>query len=435
MPGRWLALAGMTAADVEQARRARRRLAHGNGDERGQTTSPTMWRSRICAASAAQASFTGQVLAFRAAPKVDTQAGLRGREAGAAAGAGRHGRAGRRTSSGKIGVAGSIDGNADDMRLDLGAAGFRRQREVAPWPARCWKARPQPAPTNSLRSRHHRQSSGIPSSSSRRWCPAISRQATKLGPLAVSAKAPAAPTSADASPIFRCRPARTASPATAGRPGREQRSPFYRAALRGGTVDVTPFCRRPAKGGGSDGGERWSRETLDLSTLQSWMPTSISRRPFHRRHHSHRQSASASSRCATARSPSSELNGNTYGGAIDLTGTLASRGVPTFNGHVIGDNVDVERAAWAAVLANASRSGVLRHRPGLQRLQHGRTGGWRCRATARSTAPSPCSHRSSRRSARRCWESLASRYEDQLQSFTDRASTPSIRPSPARRTR
>ena len=30
-----------------------------------------------------------------------------------------------------------------------------------------------------------------------------------------------------------------------------------------------------------------------------------------------------------------QLNGNTYGGVIDLTGTLASRGVPTFNGHVV----------------------------------------------------------------------------------------------------
>ena len=126
--------------------------------------------------------------------------------------------------------------------------------------------------------------------------------------------------------------------------------PFYSAALKGGTVDVSPFMPPPAKGGGSSG-ERWSREKLDLSALQSMdadVDFSADRFIANTTVIDNLQ-AQLTLRDGTL--TIKQLNGNTYGGVIDLTGTLASRGVPTFNGHVTGSNVAVSELMGGGFLA------------------------------------------------------------------------------------
>jgi hypothetical protein len=129
--------------------------------------------------------------------------------------------------------------------------------------------------------------------------PGYQPAAAKLGPLQFSAKAQGSTDRATISGLS----LRAGQTSLNGQASMDKSSgkPFYSAALKGGTVDVSPFMPPPAKGGSSSG-ERWSREKLDLSALQS-MDADVDFSADLRQHHCHRQSE-RNSRCAT-RSPSS----------------------------------------------------------------------------------------------------------------------------------
>ncbi|MGH7184927.1 MAG: AsmA-like C-terminal region-containing protein, partial [Pseudomonadota bacterium] len=48
-----------------------------------------------------------------------------------------------------------------------------------------------------------------------------------------------------------------------------------------------------------------------------------------------------------------QLSGNTYGGAIDLTGQLAGRGTPTFDGRLNASNVSVTEFLGGGLIGSA----------------------------------------------------------------------------------
>ncbi|MFM9843188.1 MAG: AsmA family protein [Dongiaceae bacterium] len=294
------------------------------------------------AGAGAKGSFKGRVLALSsAAPKVDTKldfsadkpapllalAGMAGPEA---------------NKLGRIAATGSMAGNANDMKLDLALQGFGGAATVAGTVQTA--AAPAPTKFDLAVTANHPEFRQLLSA----LVPGYKPAAAKLGPLQLSAKAQGSTDKATISGLS----LRAGQTSLNGQASMDKSSgkPFYSAALKGGVVDISPFMPPPAKGG-SSGGERWSREKLDLSALQS-MDADVDFSAD--RFVANTTVIDNLKALLTLRDGTltiKQLNGNTYGGAIDLTGTLASRGVPTFNGHVTGNNVAVSELMGGGFLA------------------------------------------------------------------------------------
>jgi hypothetical protein len=212
------------------------------------------------AGAGAKGSFKGRVLALSsAAPRVDTKldfsadkpapllalAGMAGPEA---------------NKLGKIAATGSMAGNANDMKLDLALQGFGGAATVAGTVQTA--AAPAPTKFDLAVTANHPEFRQLLSA----LVPGYKPAAAKLGPLQLSAKAQGSTDKATISGLS----LRAGQTSLNGQASMDKSSgkPFYSAALKGGTVDVSPFMPPPAKDGSSSG-ERWSREKLDLSALQS----------------------------------------------------------------------------------------------------------------------------------------------------------------------
>ncbi len=294
------------------------------------------------AGAGAKGSFNGRVLALTSkAPQIDTKLDfsadkpapllalfkLDGPEA---------------NKAGRIAAVGSMSGNADNMKLDLAVDGFGGKGTVAGIVQMA--AAPAPIKFDLAVTANHPEFRQLLSA----LVPGYQPAAAKLGPLQLSAKAQGSTDKANISGLsLRAGQTSLTGQASMDKSGGK---PFYSAALKGGTVDVSPFMPPPAKGG-SGGGERWSREKLDLSALQS----NDADVDFSADRFIANTTVIDNLRALiTLRDGTltiKQFNGNTYGGAIDLTGTLASRGVPTFNGHVTGNNVAVSELMGGGFLA------------------------------------------------------------------------------------
>src|SRR5262249_28249314 len=170
-------------------------------------------------------------------------------------------------------------------------------------------------------------------------------QANKLGPLALSAKATGSTASASLSDLS----LKAGQTSLAGNMKVDQSGarPFVTAALRGGVVDLTPFSPPGKKGGtsGGSGGGRWSREPLALSILQAFDADVDFAADRFISGETLIDNLQAKLALRDGTLTITELTGNTYGGAVNLTGTLASRGVPTFKGHVVADKVNIDEVS------------------------------------------------------------------------------------------
>ncbi|MGH6961796.1 MAG: hypothetical protein ACREE7_15045, partial [Dongiaceae bacterium] len=212
--------------------------------------------------------FTGKVTGLPDGPRVDTRldfaaqkpapllalAGMAGPQAG---------------KLGQVGVAGTVNGNADNMRLDLGLQGFGGSAKVAGTVSAPGLVGKQTEATLPIRfdlaiSADHPEFRDLLAA----LVPGYQPQANKLGPLALSAKASGSTASAALSDLSL--QAGQTSLAGSMKVDRSGARPFVTAALRGGVVDLTPFSPPGKKGGGGGGGGRWSREPLDLSILQAF---------------------------------------------------------------------------------------------------------------------------------------------------------------------
>ena len=245
---------------------------------------------------------------------------------------------------GKIAATGSMAGNANDMKLDLALQGFGGAATVAGTVQTA--AAPAPTKFDLAVTANHPEFRQLLSA----LVPGYSRRQPSSGRCSSPPRPRAARTRRHISGLS----LRAGQTSLTGQASMDKSSgkPFYSAALRGGTVDVSPFMPPPAKGGDGSGGERWSREKLDLSALQS-MDADVDFSAD--RFVANTTVIDNLKALLTLRDGTltiKQLNGNTYGGVIDLTGTLASRGVPTFNGHVTGSNVAVSELMGGGFLAN-----------------------------------------------------------------------------------
>src|SRR4030095_14457189 len=163
-------------------------------------------------------------------------------------------------------MAGTINGNADNMRLDLGLQGFGGNAKVAGTVSAPGLAGKPAAPVrfDLAISAHPPAVRDLRAA----LVPGYHPQANKLGPLALSAKASGSTASASLSDLS----LKAGQNSLTGNMKVDQTAarPFVTAALRGGLVDLTPFSPPGKKGGGggTSGGERWSRGPPDLLILQ-----------------------------------------------------------------------------------------------------------------------------------------------------------------------
>ncbi|HUL07072.1 MAG TPA: AsmA family protein [Candidatus Acidoferrum sp.] len=288
--------------------------------------------------------FAGKVTGLPDAPNVDTRLDFSAQKPAPLLALA--GMAGPQASKlGQVGVAGTINGNADNMRLDLGLQGFGGNAKVAgtvsaPGLAGKPAQQAQPVRFDLAISASHPEFRDLLAA----LVPGYQPQAGQLGPLALSAKATGSTASAALSDLS----LKAGQNSLSGNLKYEQGSvrPFVTTALRGGLVDLTPFSPPGKKGaGGGSGGERWSREPLDLSILQAFDADVDFAADRFISGDTQIDNLQAKLAVRDGTLTITELTGNTYGGAVNLTGTLASRGVPTFKGHVVADKVNIDEVS------------------------------------------------------------------------------------------
>ncbi len=287
--------------------------------------------------------FTGKVTGLPDAPKVDTRLDFAAQKPAPLLALA--GMAGPQASKlGQVGVAGTVNGNADNMRLDLGLQGFGGNAKVAGTVSAPGMFSKPAVPAAPIRfdlaiSADHPEFRDLLAA----LVPGYQPQANKLGPLALSAKATGSTASASLSDLS----LKAGQNSLAGNMKVDQSGarPFVTASLRGGLVDLTPFSPPGKKGGGNTGGGRWSRDPLDLSILQTFdgdLDFAADRFISGATQIDNLQTKLA---LRDGTLTITELTGNSYGGAVNLTGTLASRGVPTFKGHVVADKVNIDEVS------------------------------------------------------------------------------------------
>jgi uncharacterized protein involved in outer membrane biogenesis len=290
--------------------------------------------------------FTGKVTGLPDAPKVDTRLDFAAQKPAPLLALA--GMAGPQASKlGQVGMAGTINGNADNMRLDLGLQGFGGNAKVAGTVSAPGLAGKPAAPVrfDLAISANHPEFRDLLAA----LVPGYQPQANKLGPLALSAKASGSTASASLSDLS----LKAGQNSLTGNMKVDQTAarPFVTAALRGGLVDLTPFSPPGKKGGGgTSGGERWSREPLDLSILQSFDADVDFAADRFISGETQIDNLQAKLAVRDGTLTITELTGNTYGGAVNLTGTLASRGVPTFKGHVVADKVNIDEVSSSSLV-------------------------------------------------------------------------------------
>ncbi len=276
-----------------------------------------------------QGQVTGKLAGLTGTPRVDSRLEFTARKpAPLLALAGMAGPAASKL--GQLGIAGTMAGNADNMKLDLGLQGFGGNAKVAG----TVMAAAAPTRFDLAISAAHPEFRDLLAA----LVPGYKPQASQLGPLALTAKAQGSTDSASLSDLS----LQAGQTSLTGSLKLDQTGarPFVTAAMRGGVVDLTPFSP-PGEGGGAGGGERWSREPLDLSILETFDADVDFTADRFISGETRIDNLQAKLAVRDGTLTITQLTGNTYGGAINLTGTLASRGVPTFNGHIVADKVNI----------------------------------------------------------------------------------------------
>ena len=276
-----------------------------------------------------QGQFKGKITGLSGTPQVDTRVNFAAQKpaplldflgvAGPAAG-----------KLGQLGIAGTMAGNADAMKLDLGLQGFGGNAKVAG----TVMAAAAPTRFDLTIAADHPEFRDLLAA----LVPGYQPQANQLGPFSLAAKASGSTQAATLSNLsLKAGQTQLAGNLKYDAGGAR---PFVTASLQGGLVDLTPFSPPRGKGGNASGGQRWSRDPLDLSVLNAFdgdMDFTANRFVSGATVIDNLQTKLA---LRDGTLTITQLTGNTYGGAVNLTGKLVSRGLPTFNGHIVADNVN-----------------------------------------------------------------------------------------------
>ncbi|MEX1203760.1 MAG: AsmA family protein, partial [Dongiaceae bacterium] len=135
--------------------------------------------------------------------------------------------------------------------------------------------------------------------------------------------------------------------------------PMVTAALRGNELDFAPFAAaaggKPAAGGTGGGGAtgpggRWSTEPLDLSALDAFDGDLDFAADAVSLGDTRIDKPQAKLSLRDGILTVTQFNGGAYGGALDLTGRLAARGVPSASGRLAATNIEAGRLMSAGVL-------------------------------------------------------------------------------------
>ena len=294
---------------------------------------------------AGNGSFNGTVSGLTGTPHVDTQIDLSAdKPAALLALFGVDGPTAAKL--GALAIKGTLKGGADDMALNLALGGLGGSATLQGG----IKAMATPPSFNLVMTANHPELRQLASA----FAPNAAPGNASLGPLSLSATATGTTENAKVTDLaLKMGPSDLAGTAEyAAPPGGR---PMLTANLTSTMFDVSPFV--PASKGGDSKknvppGERWSKEPLDLSALDSLDADVTAKAQHFVMNDTKIDNLDAHATLKDGMLTIDKFTGNTYGGAVDLAGTLASRGTPTFQGRLSGTNLSSSQLMGAGLLAD-----------------------------------------------------------------------------------
>jgi uncharacterized protein involved in outer membrane biogenesis len=251
---------------------------------------------------------------------------------------------------GALSIKGTLKGSSEDMgvNLALGALGGSATLQGGIKPAAT------PPSFNLVMTANHPELRQLASA----FAPDAAPGNASLGPLSLSATASGTIEHAKVSDLsLKIGPSDLAGTAEyAAPPGGR---PSLTANLTSTMFDVSPFVAASAKGGGDSNskknapaGDRWSKAPLDLSALDS-MDADVTAKVQHFVMNDTKiDNLDAHILLKDGTLTIDKFTGNTFGGAVDLAGTLSSRGTPTFQGRLAGNNLSSSQLMGSGLLAD-----------------------------------------------------------------------------------
>jgi uncharacterized protein involved in outer membrane biogenesis len=247
---------------------------------------------------------------------------------------------------GALAIRGTLKGGADDMALNLALGGLGGSATLQGG----IKAMATPPSFNLVMTANHPELRQLASA----FAPNAAPGNASLGPLSLSATATGTTENAKVTDLaLKMGPSDLAGTVEYAAP--QGGRPMLTANLTSTMFDVSPFVPAP-KGGDSKknapAGERWSKEPLDLSALDGLDADVTAKAQHFVMNETKIDNLDTHMTLKDGTLTIDKFTGNTYGGAVDLAGTLASRGTPTFQGRLSGTNLSSSQLMGAGLLAD-----------------------------------------------------------------------------------
>lgn len=248
---------------------------------------------------------------------------------------------------GALAIKGTLKGGADDMALNLALGGLGGSATLQGG----IKPMATPPSFNLVMTANHPELRQLAAA----FAPGAAPGNNSLGPLSLSATATGTTENAKVTDLsLKMGPSDLAGTAEyAAPPGGR---PMLTANLTSTMFDVSPFVPASTGNGNSKkntpAGDRWSKEPLDLSALDSMDADVTAKAQHFVMNDTKIDNLDAHVVLKNGTLVVDKFTGNTFGGAVDLAGTLAGRGTPTFQGRLAGTNLSSSQLMGAGLLAD-----------------------------------------------------------------------------------
>ncbi|MFZ5790762.1 MAG: AsmA family protein [Pseudomonadota bacterium] len=246
---------------------------------------------------------------------------------------------------GALALKGTLQGSADDMALDLaldGLGGSVTARGTV-------KAVAKPASFDLALSATHPELRQLAAA----FVPKAAPGPESLGPLTFAATATGTTEAAKIANLsLKMGPSDLAGSIDYAAPAGAR--PMVTANLTSTLFDVSPFVAAPqgTQKKNAPAAERWSTEPMDLSALDGLDADVTAKIQRFVMNDTRIDNLDAHFLLKDGTLAIDRFTGNTYGGTVDLAGTLASRGIPTFKGRFSGTNLDSNELMGGGLLAD-----------------------------------------------------------------------------------